>query len=230
LEDNFRLSGNLSQTRANALIVSVLIAKSKDRLRELRVGISSKAVNRDFALSWDGPGLQQVDHKAQWPGASTIGERRLGGVLGVLLGRVYDIRKKPKLKIEKKELSAAIPPFTQTPPDTNVHPLANEPVDTHDSDASLSHIPEIVEGSPEDDWAGKDNDALNEAVLSPPTVTFNIDETAPANANGLELHPQNVASTSVEAEAQPHLVCSISLLIWHILWGARLSRYFETVY
>jgi hypothetical protein len=76
--------------------MSVLIAKSKDCLRELRVGISSKAVNRDFAISWDGPDLHQVDHKADWPGASTIGEKRLGGVLGVLVGRVFDIRKKQK--------------------------------------------------------------------------------------------------------------------------------------
>jgi len=95
--------------------MSVLIAKSQDRLRELRVGVSAKAVNRDFALSWDGPTLHQVDHHAQWPGASKIGERRLGGVLGVLLGRVYDIRKKPKLKTEKKELSASISSISETP-------------------------------------------------------------------------------------------------------------------
>ena len=78
--------------------MSMLIARSKDRLRELRVGIAGKAISRDFAFAWDGPDLHQVDHEAKWPGASGIGERRLGGVLGVLLGRVYDIRKRTKTR------------------------------------------------------------------------------------------------------------------------------------
>lgn len=182
--------------------MSVLIAKSQNRLRELRVGISPKAVNRDFALAWDGPGLQQVDHNAQWPGASTIGERRLGGVLGILLGRVYDIRKKPKLKLEKKELSAAIPPVAETSSLVQqLAPQSDSSITTHQNDALLSHIPEILEGLPEEDWVGKDNAPLNEAVLSSPSVTFNIDGGAPnSNVNGLELHPHDqTASSSVEA-------------------------------
>jgi len=86
--------------------MSMLIEKSKDRLLELRVGISKKATTRDFVLAWDGPGLQQVDHSIKWPGApSNIGEKRLGGVLGILLGRVYDIRKKPKLAVRSKPLN-----------------------------------------------------------------------------------------------------------------------------
>lgn len=76
--------------------MSILIAKSQKKLRELRVGIASKAAHKVFAQTWDGANLQQVDHDAKWPSASTIGEKRLGGVLGVLLGRVFDIRKKPK--------------------------------------------------------------------------------------------------------------------------------------
>lgn len=79
--------------------MSVLIERSKDSLNELRVGISNKALHRDFAQTWDGDHLQQVDHDARWPGESTIGERRLGGILGVLLGRIYDIRRKPKTKV-----------------------------------------------------------------------------------------------------------------------------------
>ncbi|RAL63193.1 hypothetical protein DID88_004272 [Monilinia fructigena] len=78
--------------------MSVLVERSKDKLRELRVGISMKAIHRDFALPWDGPELQQVDHGAKWPGASKIGERRLGGVLGIILGRVFDVRNKRKTK------------------------------------------------------------------------------------------------------------------------------------
>ncbi|TQS36596.1 hypothetical protein Golomagni_02949 [Golovinomyces magnicellulatus] len=73
--------------------MSVLISNSKHCLRVLRVGISLKAENRDFTIAWDGTDLHQVDYSAHWPGASTIGKRRLGGVLGVILGRVFNIRK-----------------------------------------------------------------------------------------------------------------------------------------
>ena len=75
--------------------MSMLIGRSKSRLQELRVGIAAKSSHLDFAQAWDGPGLQQVDKSAHWPGASRIGPRRLGGVLGVLLGRVFDLRRKP---------------------------------------------------------------------------------------------------------------------------------------
>ncbi|KAI8965909.1 hypothetical protein F5Y11DRAFT_310761 [Daldinia sp. FL1419] len=115
--------------------MSVLIERSRPYLRELRVGISQKARTADFAQAWDSYTLQQVDHDARWPGESQIGERRLGGVLGVLVGRVYDIRRKPLTKDHMKEFidstqgqgsasqfgigfgpdsSGGLPPFTHT--------------------------------------------------------------------------------------------------------------------
>ncbi|KKY37053.1 putative f-box domain-containing protein [Diaporthe ampelina] len=79
--------------------MAVLVERSKDILQELRLGVSTKAVHKDFVQTWDSPELQQVDHNARWPGESAIGERRLGGIMGVLVGRVYDIRRKlPKTK------------------------------------------------------------------------------------------------------------------------------------
>lgn len=89
--------------------MSVLIERSRYRLRELRVGISQKARSADFAQSWDSYTLQQVDHDAQWPGESRIGDRRLGGVLGVLVGRIYDIRRKPAVKKQEVEATDAAP-------------------------------------------------------------------------------------------------------------------------
>ncbi|KAK4127096.1 hypothetical protein N657DRAFT_191171 [Parathielavia appendiculata] len=74
--------------------MAVLIERSKHTLQELRVGISAKAANQAFAQTWDGSDLLQIDHQARWPGESTIGDRRLGGVLGVLVGKIYDIRKR----------------------------------------------------------------------------------------------------------------------------------------
>ncbi|KAI0140908.1 hypothetical protein F4776DRAFT_653707 [Hypoxylon sp. NC0597] len=89
--------------------MSVLIERSRSKLRELRVGISQKARTADFAQAWDGTTLQQVDHDARWPGESRISDRRLGGVLGVLVGRIYDIRRKSTMKIQEKEPTDTAP-------------------------------------------------------------------------------------------------------------------------
>ncbi|KAH8910444.1 hypothetical protein BR93DRAFT_974579 [Coniochaeta sp. PMI_546] len=86
-----------------------LIARSVHRLQELRVGISAKAIHKDFAQTWDGSNLQQIDHNARWPGESTIGERRLGGVLGVLVGKIYDIRRRTAAKCKEKVRPVASP-------------------------------------------------------------------------------------------------------------------------
>lgn len=107
--------------------MSILIAKSQKKLRELRVGIASKAAQKDFALPWDGPSLQQVDHDAKWPSASTIGDKRLGGVLGVLFGRVFDIRKKPKRKPTAQVTESIIVPHEQVAPNDNTLPVTVQP-------------------------------------------------------------------------------------------------------
>ncbi|CAK7200513.1 hypothetical protein SEUCBS139899_003209 [Sporothrix eucalyptigena] len=80
--------------------LAVLIERSCSRLNELRIGIASHAIRKDFVQTWDGNNLQQVDLEASWPGESTIGDRRLGGVLGILVGRTYDIRKKTTPKTQ----------------------------------------------------------------------------------------------------------------------------------
>ncbi len=38
--------------------MALLIERSKDRLQELRVGISAKAMHKDFVQTWDGSGLR----------------------------------------------------------------------------------------------------------------------------------------------------------------------------
>ncbi|KAL2064872.1 hypothetical protein VTL71DRAFT_4012 [Oculimacula yallundae] len=180
--------------------MSVLISKSKDLLRELRVGVSAKAVNRDFAIAWDGTDLHQVDHKAQWPGASTIGERRLGGVLGVLLGRIFDIRKKQKVKPQKKDRSTAMASSTPIPQEIQQMTANATPLDfsQQDTDVLLSQIAGNPEGdSPEDNWSGKESINVNGAILSSP---FNIDDgQSPSNGNGLDLHPPHLSTTVVDS-------------------------------
>jgi hypothetical protein len=78
--------------------MSILVERSKDVLKELRVGVSQKASSQDFARTWEGGNLQQVDLNARWPGESSIGDKRLGGVLGVLVGRIYEVRQKGQRK------------------------------------------------------------------------------------------------------------------------------------
>lgn len=72
--------------------MSILIARSQRKLRELRVGIARHAMTRDWVTAWDGDHVQQVDYSTSLTAESSIGEKRLGGVLGILVGRVYNLR------------------------------------------------------------------------------------------------------------------------------------------
>ncbi|CAI6338827.1 unnamed protein product [Periconia digitata] len=72
--------------------MSILIARSQNKLRELRIGIAPHAQQRDWVTAWEGDRIQQVDYNASWIGASSIGEKRLGGVLGILVARVHNLR------------------------------------------------------------------------------------------------------------------------------------------
>ncbi|KAF1946742.1 F-box domain-containing protein [Clathrospora elynae] len=81
--------------------MSILIARSQKKLRELRVGIAPHAQQRDWVTVWEGEGLQQVDYNATTTAASSIGEKRLGGVLGILVGRIHNMRHSEELQPQK---------------------------------------------------------------------------------------------------------------------------------
>jgi hypothetical protein len=72
--------------------MSILIARSQKKLRELRIGIAAHAQQRDWVTVWEGEGLQQVDYSASTTAECSIGEKRLGGVLGILIGRIHNMR------------------------------------------------------------------------------------------------------------------------------------------
>ena len=78
--------------------MSVLIERSQDRLRELRVGIAAQAAKREWVKNWDGDDLNQVDLNVTWQNSSSAGSKRLGGVLGVLIGRVHDLKHSKRRK------------------------------------------------------------------------------------------------------------------------------------
>jgi hypothetical protein len=90
--------------------MAMLIERSKDSLQELRVGISRKASTQDFARTWEGVNLQQVDLNARWPGESNIGDKRLGGVLGIIIGRIYEIRQKGQSQSKRRNPTGSGPP------------------------------------------------------------------------------------------------------------------------
>lgn len=81
--------------------MAVLIGKSIDKLRELRVGIARHAMTRDWVTVWEGETVQQVDPDYPTAGSLTIGEKRLGGVLGTLTGFICDMRK-PRIVLPER--------------------------------------------------------------------------------------------------------------------------------
>jgi hypothetical protein len=83
--------------------MSILIARSQRKLRELRVGIAPHAQQRDWVTAWEGDGIQQVDYSSTSTAGSSISEKRLGGVLGILVGRVHNMRQtqEPPSRISK---------------------------------------------------------------------------------------------------------------------------------
>lgn len=119
--------------------MSILIARSQSKLRELRVGIASHAQHRDWVTVWDGEGLQQVDYNARTTAASSIGEKRLGGVLGILVGRIHNMRHSEDSP--KKSSATGTRGKVQTNP---VKPVVSDPLP---SVASLS----LQERDPEQD-------------------------------------------------------------------------------
>lgn len=101
--------------------LAVLVERSKHILRSLRVSVAKKSVGDDFTLiKGEQRSLRQYDPDARWPGESRIGDRRLGGILGIVLARVYDIRRNhPRPDKEETDASesldaAAVAPSAST--------------------------------------------------------------------------------------------------------------------
>jgi hypothetical protein len=85
--------------------ISILIARSRHFLKELRVGIAQHVKAAEWTANWEGDDYQQVDHSTTWTVASTIGQKRLQGVLGVLVGRVYNLRNNSETVLQQQTLA-----------------------------------------------------------------------------------------------------------------------------
>jgi hypothetical protein len=118
--------------------MAVLIGRSVNKLRELRIGLARHAMTRDWVTVWEGDNLHQVDRENPTAGFLTIGEKRLGGVLGTLMGFVHDMRPRRVLPIRtqrpsppRPELRVESPPRTATL-NTHVLPMVNDGLATPD--------------------------------------------------------------------------------------------------
>lgn len=101
--------------------LALLIERSRPILKQLRLSVSSKAKNKDFVkIKGSQQTLYQYDPQARWPGASTIGDRRLGGVLGVVLARTYDLRKKHPHLVGNEQGRPSFATASEGPRDSSV--------------------------------------------------------------------------------------------------------------
>jgi hypothetical protein len=169
--------------------MSILVARSQRKLRELRIGIAPHAQQRDWVTAWEGDGIQQVDYATTSAAASTISEKRLGGVLGVLVGRVHNLRQSED--IPPRSSNATGLAKRQSHP-ANAKPatdpaLALLQATTHERD------PESIEGHSD---AGMNGSTLPEGAdlhdVPPPTSehvpveTHPVDVSAPVAADACD--------------------------------------------
>ncbi|CAN8098632.1 unnamed protein product [Discula destructiva] len=191
--------------------LSILVERSAKILQELRIGISTKAIHHDFVQTWDGPDLLQVDHSASWPGESSAGERRLGGILGVLVGRIYDIRRKAS------KANAFVVSTQQDDLASSQTPTATSPSTPPSLDDEVSALPESQPSPPA--LGDTATPVLDSSFASKPASSMNAAAIAPA----MESPPRSrltgkLKLTTVELERVPlsMQVCS-QALDWTVL-------------
>ncbi|EME40374.1 hypothetical protein DOTSEDRAFT_74991 [Dothistroma septosporum NZE10] len=126
--------------------MAVLIGRSLNKLRELRIGIARHALTRDWVTVWEGDSVQQVDPDYPTAGSFTIGEKRLGGVLGVLTGFVCDMRKPRVVLPDRARLRRSSSRAQQQDVQAHIYPAApttvmHQPTDSP-SVPAISHPPD----------------------------------------------------------------------------------------
>lgn len=130
--------------------MAVLIGNSRHQLCELRVGVAQHATTRDWATVWRGDHVQQVDRECPTAGSLTIGEKRLGGVLGILTGFVCDMRE-PKIELSDRTKRRTLSqPFSARDTPERVLGITNIPQPNGLADVELNSsavVPDVVAGN-----------------------------------------------------------------------------------
>lgn len=149
--------------------MSILIARSQRKMKELRVGIAPHAQNKVWANVWEGENFQQVDYNSTWPIINTIGEKRLGGVLGILVGRVYNLRnnadtQKPLSGNRRRERLSVLDAATAISAAESLPVSQSAPASVEPLDSNLpGDLPPIA---PESDVATQEGGSSQEAQVA----------------------------------------------------------------
>jgi hypothetical protein len=155
--------------------MAVLIGNSLDKLRELRVGVARHADSKDWVTVWEGTSLQQVDSEYPTFGSMTIGDKRLGGVLGTLTGFVCDMRK-PKIalpdRLKRRSPWLAASPSKSPPTSSHAPPLSREPVTSIEQSSNPSGTTSQQDVLPE---VRASEHQSEQRLLSPLQTTFSND-------------------------------------------------------
>jgi len=88
--------------------MAALIGKNPEKLRELRVGICECSVKDDWAAVWHGGASNQIDKKDPTKSSQTIGGKRRGGILGILVGMFFDLKKLDTETVPAAEPASAV--------------------------------------------------------------------------------------------------------------------------
>ena len=182
--------------------MAVLIGKSLDKLRELRVGIARHAGQRDWVTIWEGESLQQVDPDYPTHSSLTIGEKRLGGVLGTLTGFVCDMRKPtvslPDRTKRRSMLNGSSPSKSPSAVPHSAPPRTSTEIEASAEQAStLSGITSLRDVLP----GASPSDASNEpGVITPATSSWGSD---PAYENDPLVAQSNYVSSPLRSPLVP---------------------------
>lgn len=159
--------------------MSILIARSQKKLRELRVGVAPHAQQRDWVTVWEGEGLQQVDYNSTTTAASTIGEKRLGGVLGILVGRIHNMRHSEEPQPQKVATTGENDRLMEATPvkatvANPLPPIASFSLHSRDSEQDVDHFGNPMDESviPEGVSLFSENQPLGAEQVTPPTSPY----------------------------------------------------------
>lgn len=184
--------------------MSILIARSQHKLKELRIGIAAQAENRDWAQVWEGDHLQQVDYTSTSTLTARIGESRLGGILGILVGRVYNMRNNSRTAHPVGSRSIAHTSFDGTLPASIVEPSTSSQdllSSTHTSPGGTSTSSELFTDALSNQSPAKSTEP--EAAESSTATTQSTPRATSANAQpGTPPTPKSIPLRSVRLSSR----------------------------
>ncbi|KAG8625205.1 hypothetical protein KVT40_006956 [Elsinoe batatas] len=128
--------------------MSVLIGRSLDKLRELRVGIAVECRRDDWTADWTGDDHEQIDLSNPVRSTFTIGGRRRGGILGALTSAFLDLKQRdsPRNSIHRLRRRSGAVPLVPSP--SRAPNLATVPVllPAQHQTTAVSQIPADTNG------------------------------------------------------------------------------------